>query len=243
MGSAKIAAGPVSGRNVRQGFSSFSIWSYLCAFALLGAVLASAPLQGQQAGFTSDKAMFAGGNFWYIQEAFDGLDGIFATRVGFMGGLDPLPSFTSVDRNRTDPDAHIHVIEIRFNAAQITYEQLIYIFLRQIDPTDDGGQLDERGYPYRTGIFYYGEEQRVIAEKALNKLKSSKCFDKEIVTRLEPATNFFPATDLRHLNFHRNYPEQYKQLRYATGRDTFLTQIWGTPEDAKKKLMLPPSCS
>jgi len=122
---------------------------------------------------------------------------------------------------------------------KITYEELLDVFWRQIDPTDAGGQFVDRGTGYTTAIYYHDAEQKRLAEASRRNLAERGLYGKPIVTPIEPAGIFYPAEDY-HQDYYRNNPIRYKLYRYRSGRDRFLDRIWGEKGAAheKEKAML-----
>ncbi|MBM7705634.1 peptide-methionine (S)-S-oxide reductase [Chryseomicrobium aureum] len=169
-----------------------------------------------------EKATFAGGCFWCMVKPFDTYEGIHKVTSGYMGGHVENPTYEDV---KTGTSGHLEVVEIQFDPSLFPYEQLLEIFWQQIDPTDDEGQFQDRGDQYRTAIFYYTEEQRVLAEKAKQDLIDSEKFSQPIVTRILPASAFHEAEDY-HQDFYKKEPDHYKQDRAQSGRDAFIEKNW-----------------
>ncbi|WP_392456586.1 peptide-methionine (S)-S-oxide reductase MsrA [Chryseomicrobium aureum] len=169
-----------------------------------------------------EKATFAGGCFWCMVKPFDTYEGIHKVTSGYMGGHVENPTYEDV---KTGTSGHLEVVEIQFDPSLFPYEQLLEIFWQQIDPTDDEGQFQDRGDQYRTAIFYYTEEQRVLAEKAKQDLIDSEKFSQPIVTRILPASAFYEAEDY-HQDFYKKEPDHYKQDRAQSGRDAFIEKNW-----------------
>ncbi len=168
-------------------------------------------------------ATLAGGCFWCMEAPFEKLDGISAVLSGYAGGEQPNPKYHDVAAGRT---RHQESIQVHYDPERISYEDLLSVFWRQIDPTDDGGQFVDRGNQYRTAIFYHSEEQRQAAEKSREDLGNSGRYDKSIVTPITEFTNFYPAEDY-HQDFYKKSPARYHQYRAGSGRDQFLDGIWG----------------
>lgn len=169
-----------------------------------------------------EKATFAGGCFWCMVKPFDQWDGIHKVTSGYMGGTIKNPTYEQV---KTGTTGHYEVVEIEFDSSVFPYDKLLEIFWMQVDPTDDGGQFHDRGDQYRTAIFYYNEEQRLIAEQSKKKLEESKKFTKPIVTEILQASEFYPAEDY-HQDYYKKEPEHYKEDRKKSGRDEFIQNHW-----------------
>ncbi len=179
---------------------------------------------------TSQKelAMFAGGCFWCMVSPFEEMPGIISIRSGYSGGHTENPTYEEVCSETT---GHAEVVQIQFNPQIFPYSKLLNIFWQQIDPTDSGGQFHDRGESYRTAIFYYSEEQRVLAEKSKEELEKSGRFDKPVVTEITKAGPFYPAEDY-HQGYHHTNPYRYKMYRKGSGRDAFIAKHWTVTKDS-----------
>lgn len=166
------------------------------------------------------KATFAGGCFWCMEKPFEKLDGVISVISGYAGGITQNPTYKNYAQG-----GHVEVVEIRFHPEKISYNELLQVFWRQIDPTDPGGQFNDRGPAYTTGIFYHDEEQRRLAEISKEALIASGVFDKPIVTPILPASPFFPAEEY-HQDYYKKNPIRYKFYRTRSGRDGFLKKTW-----------------
>ena len=173
-----------------------------------------------------EQATFAGGCFWCMAPAFDGLPGVEEVVVGYTGGHVEAPTFEQVETGKT---GHRHAVAVRFDPQRVSYETLLRRFWRHIDPTDPGGQFADRGPQYRTAIFWHTEEQRRLAEASRKALEAQGPFDRPIVTEILPAGPFYPA-EPRHQHYHRRHPLRYALHRAASGRDDFLRRAWKRPE-------------
>lgn len=169
-----------------------------------------------------EKATFAGGCFWCMENPFEHIDGVKEVVSGFSGGTEVDPSYNEVASGHT---SHMEAIQIEFDANQVSYAKLVEVYWRQIDPTDDGGQFVDRGDHYRTAIFYHNAEQQQLAEQSKDQLKNSGRFAAPIVTRILPYTVFYPAEEY-HQNFHEKSPQRYCSYRMYSGRDQFLEKMW-----------------
>src|SRR5690625_151954 len=169
-----------------------------------------------------EKATFAGGCFWCMVKPFDEWDGIHQVISGYTGGHLENPTYEDVKAGHS---GHYEAVEITFNPDIISYETIVDIFWRQIDPTDDGGQFHDRGDSYRTAIFYHNEQQRKLAEQSKKQLEKSGRFSKPIVTKILKAETFYPAEDY-HQNFYQTNEEEYLKDREKSGRDEFIEEYW-----------------
>ncbi len=139
-----------------------------------------------------------------------------------MGGHLENPTYEDVKKGTS---GHLEVVEIEFDPAIFSYEQLLDIYWMQIDPTDAFGQFHDRGESYSTAIFTYTDEQKKIAEASKEKLATSGRFDKPIVTKIRDAERFYPAEDY-HQDYYKKEANHYQQDRAISGRDEFITKHW-----------------
>ena len=135
-------------------------------------------------------ATLAGGCFWGMEEVFRKVPGVMETRVGYTGGTVAHPSYEQVSSGST---GHAESIEIRFDPKKISYEQVLLYYFRMHDPTSMNRQGNDVGTQYRSEIFFHGDGQKAIAEKVKAKVDHSHKWGKSIVTRIEPASTFYPA--------------------------------------------------
>ena len=168
-------------------------------------------------------AILAGGCFWCIQPAFDKAKGVVKTVVGYCGGTEPNPTYQLVSSEKT---SYRESIEITYDPAKISYEQLLDIYWRQIDPTQADGQFTDIGPSYRAAIFYGNEQEKKIAEASKEKLARSGKFRKPIVTEILPAMKFYPA-ELYHQKYYQQNPEHFEAFEKGSGRVHFEKKTWG----------------
>ena len=174
------------------------------------------------------KATFAGGCFWCMQPAFDQLDGVVKTTVGYAGGNVESPSYEQVVKGNT---GHAEAIQIIYDPKQVSYERLLDIYWHNIDPTQVDGQFADRGSQYRTAIFYHDAGQQQIAKQSKEKLAASGRFKKPIVTEIVPATKFYSA-EAYHQKYYQKNPTHYQLYKVGSGREGYLKAKWA---DEKKK--------
>lgn len=167
-------------------------------------------------------ATFAGGCFWCMEGPFEEVDGVSAVLSGYTGGHTEDPTYEEVCSGTT---GHLEAIEVHFDPKRVSYEQLVEIFWRQVDPTDSGGQFVDRGGQYRTAIFAHDDGQRQAAERSKARLAASGRFDKPIVTEILPAAPFYPA-EAYHQDFYKRSKIRYHAYRAASGRDRYLKPVW-----------------
>ena len=168
-------------------------------------------------------ATFAGGCFWCMEPPFDDLPGVLSTTSGYTGGHQKNPTYEQVSSGVT---GHTEVVQIEFDASKISYQELLAVFWKNIDPTTADRQFCDTGSQYRPAIFYHDDEQKKAAEQSLKALEQNKPFDEDIVTEISPATTFYPAEDY-HQDYYLKNPLRYKYYRFACGRDKRLEVLWG----------------
>ena len=168
-------------------------------------------------------ATFAGGCFWCMEPPFDKLDGVLSTTSGYTDGKKINPSYKEVSAGDT---GHTEAIQIKYDASKISYEELLTVFWKNIDPTAKDAQFCDHGTQYRSGIYYHDEAQRKTAEASFKALDQDKSFKNDIVTELKAATTFYPAEDY-HQDYYQKNPIRYKYYRYSCGRDQRLDELWG----------------
>ncbi|WP_245800946.1 peptide-methionine (S)-S-oxide reductase MsrA [Vreelandella utahensis] len=167
-------------------------------------------------------AVFAGGCFWCMEPPYDKLDGVTDTTSGYAGGELQDPTYEEVSSGKTE---HLEVVRVRYNPDEVTYERLLEVFWRNIDPLDDGGQFCDRGYQYTTAIFTQSGAQRETAEASKQALVESGRFEQEIVTPVRELEAFYPAEDY-HQNYYDKNPVRYWYYRTSCGRDSRLEELW-----------------
>lgn len=169
-----------------------------------------------------ERAIFAGGCFWCVQPPYDYQEGVITTTVGFTGGKEVDPTYKEVAYGKT---THTEAIEVIYDPEQVSYEKLLDIFWRNINPTDSDGQFVDRGSQYRPGIFYLNEEQKKTALESKKRLEESGRFDKPIVVEITEATPFYDAEEY-HQKYYLKKPVHYKTYRMGSGRDKFIKKYW-----------------
>ena len=172
---------------------------------------------------TTKTAVFAGGCFWCIQPAFDKAPGVLKTTVGYCGGTEPNPTYALVGSEKTN---YRESIQITYDPAKISYEQLLDIYWKQIDPTQSDGQFTDVGPSYRAAIFYGSDEEKKVAETSKEKLAHSGKFKKPIVTEILPAMKFYPAEEY-HQKYYQQNPEHFEAFEHGSGRVSFKKKNWG----------------
>ncbi|MHA7138332.1 peptide-methionine (R)-S-oxide reductase MsrB [Rossellomorea arthrocnemi] len=169
-----------------------------------------------------EHATFAGGCFWCMVEPFDEQEGIERIVSGYTGGTSANPTYKEVTSGET---GHYEVVQITFDPIQYPYEKLLDLYWKQIDPTDSGGQFKDRGESYRTAIFYHNDNQKKLAEDSKRNLEKSGVFTKPVVTKILPASEFFPAEEY-HQDFYKENAFRYALYKRGSGREDFLKKYW-----------------
>ena len=172
---------------------------------------------------TKSLATFAGGCFWCMVKPFDRYDGVESVVSGYTGGDIENPTYELVCTNST---GHREAVQITFDDDVISYETLLDIFWRQIDPTDSGGQFFDRGDSYKTAIYTHSEEQQAIAENSKQALQETGKFAKPIATDIYPAKVFYPAEE-GHQDYYMKNPAHYNRYAIGSGREQFKIDNWG----------------
>ena len=170
------------------------------------------------------EAIFAGGCFWCLEPPYDKVDGVIATISGYTDGHKENPSYKEVSSGTT---GHTEAVKITYDPAKVSYERLVEIFWRNIDPTTPNRQFCDGGTQYRSGIYYLDEAQQKVAEQSKRDIEASGVLKQPIVTEIKPATRFYPAEDY-HQDYYLKNPVRYKFYRYNCGRDQRLSEIWGS---------------
>ena len=168
-------------------------------------------------------ATFAGGCFWCVESDFDAVPGVVETVSGYTGGTVANPGYKQVTEGGT---GHREAVQIRYDPKQVSYERLLHIFWRSVDPTDGGGQFCDRGESYQTAIFAGNEEERRLAEASKEALEQSTVLDAPVVTPIEPAGEFYPAENY-HQDYYTKNSVRYRFYRFSCGRDSRVQQVWG----------------
>lgn len=196
-------------------------WRAMAWLAL--AVFAGATAAQPQAPARTAVATFAGGCFWCTEADFDKVPGVRSTTSGYTGGHVADPTYAQVSAKRT---GHAEAVQVVFDPAQVSYEQLLDVYWRSIDPTTTDRQFCDAGTPYRTAIFANDDAQLAAAQASLAALQKTKPFRAPIVTTIERAGPFYPA-EAYHQDYHLKNPLRYKYYRQSCGRDRRLQELWG----------------
>lgn len=184
---------------------------------------AAPKVEAPSAATQSAVAIFAGGCFWCMEPPFDKLPGVSSTISGYIGGSVANPTYEQVSDGRT---GHAEVVQVKYDPTQVSYETLLDVFWRNIDPLAVNRQFCDIGDQYRSAIFSLDADQHRLAEASKRALQDSKKFAQPIATQIVAATTFYPAEDY-HQNYYTRNPIRYKYYRNGCGRDRRLEELWG----------------
>jgi peptide methionine sulfoxide reductase msrA/msrB len=224
-------------RNTRNFFSRswIGILALVAALALAGIVVVLLSSASAQVPVRLEKAVFAGGCFWSLEASFEKQYGVISAISGYTGGKSAKPSYETYSRN-----GHVEAVQVSYDPSRISYDELLDIYWRSVDPTDSGGSFYDRGPNYRPVVYYANSTQKSRAEASRAALAKSGVFGKSIVVELKLASTFYPAEDY-HQDYAKKNPEHYGNYREASGRDAFFRSAWG--DEAMRDHGLPPSAS
>ena len=199
-------------------------WSWCTATALLGlaGILPCAQAQTAKDSPPLEQAIFAGGCFWCMEEAFENVKGVKAVDSGYTGGKVPSPTYEQVSGGQT---GHAEVIRVTFDPSQVSYNNLLRYFWTHIDPTVDNQQFCDRGTQYRSAIFYLNRQQQEMAQASKEQLGKTGLF-KKIYTTVQPGQTFYLAEE-HHQDFYRKNPLRYQYYKATCGRENRLNEVWG----------------
>lgn len=191
------------------------------SLALAGVVLMALPWAKGMASGETATAVFGGGCFWCVEEAFDKVEGVTATTSGFSGGHVEDPSYQQVVAGNT---GHAEVVLVEYDPAAVDYATLLHVFWRNIDPFAVDRQFCDVGEAYRSAIFYANDSERELAEATRDEL--TERFERDIATEISPFEVFYPAEEY-HQDYYRKNPVRYNYYKAACGRERRLEQVWG----------------
>ena len=150
------------------------------------------------------KATLGGGCFWCLEAIYDDMQGVESVESGYMGGSQPNPSYKDVCTGST---GHVEVVQVTFDPAETSFEEILEVFFATHDPTTWDRQGNDVGSQYRSVVFYHSDEQRKTTEEMIRRLGSEGIWKDPIVTEVRPATTFYEAEDY-HQEYLRNNPNQ-----------------------------------
>lgn len=195
--------------------------SLFLSFAALAAVLFAGLTTPLHAAAKSKVAIFAGGCFWCVESDFDKVPGVISTTSGYIGGSAKTASYKTITGGGT---GHYEAVKIVYDPDKVSYDRLLEVFWRSVDPTDDGGQFCDRGASYATGVFAADDAERKIA--LASKKKAAAALGADIVTQVLIAGEFYKAEGY-HQDYYQRNPVRYKIYRYGCGRDARVKELWG----------------
>jgi peptide-methionine (S)-S-oxide reductase len=172
---------------------------------------------------TQRVATFAGGCFWSMQKAFDGVAGVASVTAGYSGGSEADPDYQLVETGNT---RYAESVQVIYDPAAISYERLLDVYWHHIDPVTPNQAFCDRGPQYRSIIFYRDAAQQRLAENSKQALERSHRFDKPIVTAIQPASRFYPAEEY-HQQYYKKNPERYQAYVIGCGRNERIKELWG----------------
>lgn len=170
-----------------------------------------------------ETATFAGGCFWCMEQPFDSLPGVLSVMPGYTDGTKQNPTYKEVSAGWT---GHTEAVQISYDPAKISYEKLLQVFWRNIDPTVTDRQFCDIGNQYRAGIFYHNENQKKLALASKEHISKTKKFLEPVVTGIVQAGIFYPAEEY-HRQYYKKNPIRYRYYRSSCGRDNRLKELWG----------------
>lgn len=168
----------------------------------------------------SETAIFAGGCFWCMHAAFEGLDGVSKVTSGYIGGHVPNPTYEQVSTGNT---GHIEAIEVVYDSSAVAYTKLLEYFWDNVDPTDPKGQFCDKGSQYLAGIFYVTDTQKEQAAESVAATEAK--LGKTVSTFIRPAEKFYAAEDY-HQSYYKKNELRYQLYKMGCGRDKALRNIW-----------------
>jgi peptide-methionine (S)-S-oxide reductase len=193
-------------------------WILAALTALFLAATVAAGGQVARAAETKT-AIFAGGCFWCMEDAFDQVEGVTETISGYAGGTKPNPTYGS-------HEGYQEAVKVTYDPVKVTYAKLLDQYWQNIDPFDPNGQFCDQGDAYRSAVFVGNDEERQLAEKTKEEI--AERFKQKVATEIKPVTTFTAAEDY-HQDYHNQNPVSYKYYKWGCGRAQRLAEIWGKP--------------
>lgn len=184
-------------------------------------------------------ATFSGGCFWCSEAAFQEESGVIEVISGYVGGTSENPTYEQVSSGNTD---YREGVQVYYNPKEISYNKLLEIFWKHIDPTQEDGQFNDRGNHYTTAIYYNNEIEKNLAIKSRNDLNKSNKFNKPITTKILPYSTFVKAEEY-HQDYYIKQSNNYEKYAIGSGRKDYIKKTWEKEEyfkpnenELKKKL-------
>jgi len=172
-------------------------------------------------GNASADLIVAGGCFWCVEADMEKAPGVTAVISGYSGGSGESPTYEDYAQK-----GHREVVKVTYNPDEVSYRQLLYYFIKHIDPTDSEGSFVDRGIQYSPAIYYGTDEEKQVAEVVLADIDGRDIFDEELVVPILQKAAFWQA-EAYHQDFHKRNPLRYKPYRIYSGRDVFIKKHWG----------------
>ncbi len=176
-------------------------------------------------------AVLAGGCFWCMEPPYAKIPGVVKVLPGYTGGHTQNPTYEQVCAGGT---GHYEAVEVTYESDNVSFEQLLEVFWRQIDPTDAFGQFADRGRQYQTAIFYHDEDEKRAAEESKRRIQ--RLFEREVRTQILPASAFYPAEG-GHCEYYKKNPGHYARYKAGSGREAYINSLWG--KEALKERLSP----
>ncbi len=173
------------------------------------------------ASAANDVAIFAGGCFWCMESPFDEMDGVISSTAGYTGGHTEHPNYKQISSGTT---GHYEAVQIEYDSSKVSFDELLAVYWKNIDPFDADGQFCDKGPQYRAAIFTRNDEEKELANKSKASLQEKLDGKAAIVTAILPAKKFYAAEDY-HQDYYLKNPIRYKYYRYRCGRDERLKQV------------------
>ena len=167
-----------------------------------------------------NKAYFAGGCFWCMEESFEKVDGVTSVISGYSGGNKKNPTYKEVTFGNT---GHLETIEVIYDTNKINFNSLLKVFWENIDPFDKYGQFCDKGYSYRSAVFYTNANEKKLIEKSIKKIEET--FDKKVVTYIKDFKVFYKAEE-NHQDYYQKKFINYLIYKQGCGREKKLNKIW-----------------
>lgn len=157
-------------------------------------------------------AYFASGCFWCITPTFQDIPGVRKVVSGYSGGSEENPTYQDVKEQKT---GHRETVMVEYNPEKVSYQKLLEVFLRSVDPFDGGGQFIDRGFSYTLAVYYTDDTQKRIAEDGIRGLERQS--GKPVCIALEAFRTFWPAEEY-HQDYHKKNPEAFRRELKESGR-------------------------
>mgnify|MGYP001508041180 FL=1 len=172
-------------------------------------------------------ATLAGGCFWCMVKPFTSYPGIKSVVSGYSGGHVENPTYEQVCTNQT---GHVEAVQIEYDPEITSFENILDVYFKTFDPTDDGGQFFDRGESYQPVIFYHDDNQKKAAELKKQQIDEQGIFNTHVITTIKPYKNYNHA-EAYHTHYYEKNPLHYEQYQRGSGRTAFIESHWGSQND------------